>query len=456
MAYTFHLNNFWNKFSGTIFSDNIYGYGGNDKLYGLAGNDRLYGGTGNDLLYGGSGRDYLNGEEGRDKLYGGSGMDQLFGGDADDTLYGGTGNDSLYGGQGNDKLFAGEGHDLLSGGAGNDLLSMYPDETVGYWMGWDTAFFAPVSGTYNGGSGIDTLELASVRTYDWGQIENKGWDVNLLANAAVVEGNPMLRGYTGYSTVHNIENVKGSTQADIITGDGAANRLQGEGGNDTLRGGAGDDRLEGGRGNDRIYGNEDNDTILGGDGADMLYGSVGDDTLSGGNGRDYLNGGSGIDTVDYGYARNPWTIDLEEQFAASRVEGREYVRSFENAQGGSANDAIYGTSGSNDLRGNAGNDILEGRGGNDFLTGGAGADTFVFDENWGTDVINDFEVGIDKIDLSRVYGTNSVEDLQVTEYYLPVPNGRPVYGGLEVTNGDDTIRLSGLQMEDFSSDLFLF
>lgn len=80
---------------------------------------------------------------------------------------------------------------------------------------------------------------------------------------------------------------------------------------------------------------------------------------------------------------------------------------------------IVGDDGDNGLSGNFGNDTLNGLGGNDSLIGGAGADSLtggtgadVFQYFAATesnaaayDVINDFETGIDRIDLSRLNTT---------------------------------------------------
>ncbi|MBF2058161.1 MAG: M10 family metallopeptidase C-terminal domain-containing protein [Cyanobacterium sp. T60_A2020_053] len=61
------------------------------------------------------------------------------------------------------------------------------------------------------------------------------------------------------------------------------------------------------------------------------------------------------------------------------------------------------TSGNDTLNGTTGDDILIGGQGADRLTGGKGADIFRYDSLVDIgDTITDFEVGIDKIDLSRV------------------------------------------------------
>ncbi|WP_208821564.1 hypothetical protein [Tolypothrix sp. PCC 7910] len=56
-------------------NDQLYGLQGNDTLIGLEGDDELYGGSGNDSLDGGAGNDTLNGNTGINTLTGGAGSD---------------------------------------------------------------------------------------------------------------------------------------------------------------------------------------------------------------------------------------------------------------------------------------------------------------------------------------------------------------------------------------------
>jgi len=108
----------------------------------------------------------------------------------------------------------------------------------------------------------------------------------------------------------------------------------------------------------------------GGDGPDALFGEGGNDTLHGGEGDDRLFGGVG-------------------------------------------NDWLFGGPGDDDLQGGAGFDILDGGIGNDILTGNFNADTFVFADGHGDDVITDFEATnpFEKIDLSAVTTIVDFDDL---------------------------------------------
>ena len=74
--------------------------------------------------------------------------------------------------------------------------------------------------------------------------------------------------------------------------------------------------------------------------------------------------------------------------------------------GGVAGDQLYGGAGADLLNGVAGRDILSDGDGSDTLTGGADADIFVMSADGATDTITDFQLGVDRIDLSewgRVY-----------------------------------------------------
>ena len=86
--------------------------------------------------------------------------------------------------------------------------------------------------------------------------------------------------------------------------------------------------------------------------------------------------------------------------------------------GNAGDDVIQGNGGQDTLEGGAGSDILVGGAGGDILVGGAGADTFVFGAedivDWDSlsgnasqryaqlDIIQDFEIGIDFIDLGML------------------------------------------------------
>ena len=145
-------------------------------------------------------------------------------------LKGGSGNDTLVGGKGDDFFDGGAGADAITGGGGNDTVS-YASSALAVGVNLATGL----------GSGGDA---------------------------------------TG-DTLIGIENVFGSNQGDVLTGNDGANTLSGFSGNDMLDGGGGDDVVIGGPGNDVAFlgaGNDvfqwnqgdANDTVDGQDGVDRL------------------------------------------------------------------------------------------------------------------------------------------------------------------------------------------
>lgn len=118
------------------------------------------------------------------------------------------------------------------------------------------------------------------------------------------------------------------------------------------------------------------------------------------------------------------------------------------AKGGSyGNGLVYFVAeGANDtLVGTIGNDTIAGGRGNDQLTGNAGSDIFAFARGMGSDFISDFELGVDTLQFSNVFGITSAQDvLNATSY----SNGNAV-----ITTLEGTITLtgvgSGLALTDF-------
>lgn len=177
----------------------------------------------------------------------------------------------------------------------------------------------------------------------------------------------------------------GSDLDDVIKGKGGNDDIFGEYGNDRLFGGNGRDEIHGGSGDDEVLGGGGNDAISGDEGNDLLFGEAGNDKIFGGSGEDQVSGGDGIDKLS-GDEDND-TLDGGD---ASDV-----------ILGGNGNDSILGGSGDDILRGGNGSDIMIGGEGRDSLIGGGGKDFFVFNSvTEAGDIINSFQVGIDKVDVS--------------------------------------------------------
>jgi uncharacterized delta-60 repeat protein len=215
-------------------------------------------------------------------------------------------------------------------------------------------------------------------------------------------GNDLFRAGGGDDTVwggYGNDTIDGENGNDTILGEAGADRLYGANGNDLLLGGQGTDYLHGGYGDDTLLGGEDGDLLIGDAGNDLFNGDDGNDTLYGGDGADTLQGNAGDDILD-GENGNDSLV------------------------GGLGNDALYGANDDDRLDGGEGNDNINGGYGNDWLVGAAGDDTLFGDDGLDTliggfgkdlfvayapisalaaqaDKIVDFEVGVDKISLSK-------------------------------------------------------
>jgi len=148
-----------------------------------------------------------------------------------------------------------------------------------------------------------------------------------------------------------------------------------------------------------IIGTDGDDDLVGTAGDDTIIALDGNDTLAGLAGADLLDGGAGIDTITFDGSAAV-TVDLATGTGSGGdAEGDTYF-GIENVVGTVFGDDITGNSATNVISGRAGGDTLTGGAGNDVLIGGNGADLFVFDDaGWGTDIILDFEDGVDLVSL---------------------------------------------------------
>lgn len=172
---------------------------------------------------------------------------------------------------------------------------------------------------------------------------------------------------------------------------------------ENARGGSGNDQITGNSANNTLYGFNGNDRIDGGDGGDILYGNDGNDTLNGGNGADTLNGGKDNDILNGG----------EDNDTLKGAKGDDTVN------GEAGNDKLLGGRGDDTLNAGQGNDVVKGSFGADTIIGGGGrdkmfagidndVDTFVFQSSSNSlkgsqrDRILQFDSGEDIIDLSAI------------------------------------------------------
>ncbi|MCY4360893.1 MAG: pre-peptidase C-terminal domain-containing protein [Gammaproteobacteria bacterium] len=478
----------------------IGGSDGNDDLRGGAGDDILRGGAGNDSLQGLGGQDFLIGNRGDDTLEGGDDDDLLLGDDAnplqriffrlfpdamtiedadgqdigrsvdpddpdaavtdpgldtagdavepgsldqgvgavdgvdrvDDTLLPSllpdltradvlaylsdrlhAGNDVLRGGPGNDWLEGGAGNDELFGGDDDDLLFGDTSSTAG--------FGAPLLFVLD-----DDISLDSA-----------------LAMSDSPEGESAL------------DNLLLMLIIDELTG--GDDTLEGGAGNDILSGGIGNDRLSGGTGADLLDGGDGHDELAGGPGDDYLYGGAGADRLAGGSGADWLEGGAGSDALEGGDGNDilvgddnflvhllfeepagdgPVVVNMDGQIMADN-SGEIALASFLVPEG---DDTLYG---------GAGDDLLDGGYGDDELSGGPGADVFVVAYDSGHDIVTDFSIDEDSIDLSALDGIDAMNDLILHQQGDDLVIDLLAHGGGEIT-------LQNVNQADLADVHFIF
>lgn len=331
---------------GTGANDSLKGGAEDDTLVGLGGDDWLWGEGGDDILLGGSGNDRLIGDSGE-----AAGDDILHGEDGHDHLWGFGGDDELHGGAGHDRLDGGDGADLLVGGAGNDRIQG--------GAGDDTVVGLEGSDRIDGGAGFDTLDLSGITA---------SGALGFYVNTAMADGT-----FYNYSTAER----------------GSINGIE------------------------KILGTSANDLFFAGASDDWFDGGAGDDWFDGGAGGDYVWGGTGIDTASYASASSGVTAALQSFNSNGTGDAKDdVILQVERLLGSSFDDTLTGDRQNNEIRGGAGDDVIDGATGSDTMNGGRGADTFVFAEtfsvthgrttvytDYGDDVIQDYEAGVDTIRL---------------------------------------------------------
>jgi Ca2+-binding RTX toxin-like protein len=278
---------------------------------------------------------------------GGAGNDSIIGGGGSDFLTGNDGNDTLTGNGGNDELRGGAGNDVLNGGVGNDTAS------------------------YVGSAAGVTVNLA-------------------LLTAQVSAGD------ASGDKLSAIENLIGSSNDDILTGNTLGNRLEGGAGADKINGGAGIDLAS--------------------------------------------YAGSGAVTVDL-------TLDGVAQVSTGDASGDIINADVEGIAGSDFADILTGDANANVLEGAGGTDIITAGAGIDKILGGAGDDIIIFDANLtATDQI-DGGAGTDTVTLtaSAVYaagvtfGKTSLSSVEVIE----LADGNKYRLTLNDANAGTTLTIDG-------------
>jgi Ca2+-binding RTX toxin-like protein len=208
--------------------------------------------------------------------------DILNGTSQDDIMYGQAGNDTIFGRGGNDIINGGQGADIMYGQAGNDtIFGRGGNDIINGGQGADIMY---------GEAGNDTFRAVDVLDKVLGA---GGSDTIFLAQ------NPCTNQYNisnleseriFYNNVL-IDNLSQINLENKIVGGIANNRLTSLNCNDIIDGRAGNDIINSNNGNDIIDGGLGSDRINGGNGDDRLFGGryFGEtipDTMTGGAGSD--------------------------------------------------------------------------------------------------------------------------------------------------------------------------
>lgn len=254
----------------------------------------VIGGAGNDLI------DASIATVSPHVLYGLGGNDTLIGSDGADTLYGGWGDDTLIGGNGNDLLVGGDGNDTLQGGAGNDTIkgddvNCLLAAVVAAGSNYPTVCSKTtvVASTKAGVNTLDYADHMSDVVVDMTTFASVALDTNGLCGSSPQVGQALPNSLYECDLATNIQNLRGGSGDDILTGDANSNVIHGGAGDDTITGFAGVSGVAGPGGSDALYGEAGNDTI-----DNHLNNSAIGSILDGGTGVNHLTSGAGANYIN--------------------------------------------------------------------------------------------------------------------------------------------------------------
>jgi uncharacterized protein YjiK len=354
-----------------------------------------------------------------------SANDSLVGTPGNDTLDGKDGNDTIDGKAGIDILIGGLGSDTLTGGAGNDTLA------IGVRAALDLD-------TLSGGVGRDTIDLSSLTSAIWLDLNPSAGPQVWTSGANTATGGTAT---TQVANVDTVENIIGTSGSDTILGNdldnayryngntvGTADVFQGRGGSDTIDVSSlssvwVDLSRPSYTGN--IFTNGSNvslaynsntlvanlggvENIVGTSGSDLVYGDGADNTfVSNGVANvggaqalavDYFSGGAGSDTIDLSSLNYTGAIWVDLTYAEQQVwlangitsaysyNANNYIATLvdvENVVGTSGTDQFYGDGANNTYfyngKATGTTETVDGRGGADTFDGSRSDTSFWID-----------------------------------------------------------------------------
>lgn len=343
---------------------------------------------------------------------------QVLGGVLGETIVGTSMIDLIEGNDGNDIINGGGGRDTLRGGNGGDTFLFKAGDAVAGEVidgGLDRDAIGIGRGGVHDFQPADILSIEQITFGNGTDTTEAAFAMAQFGSGGIALDAQVLGGIGGGRDILSLH-LGGETRADL-SGLGFVNW------------GTGDSvRFFGSIKDDTIIGSKVGDVIDGGFGNDTMVGGLGDDTYVVSEAGDQVieAADEGIDLISTTLSSLTLSSNVENLTFAGTGSFTSIGNDLDNAvTGGGDSDTLRGLGGNDTLAGGNGNDILFGGGGRDILiegqgrdtmTGGSGIDTFVFASAGDSvvggqrDLIEDFELGVDKIDVSGIAGFTFIED----------------------------------------------
>jgi Ca2+-binding RTX toxin-like protein len=307
--------------------------------------------------------------------------------------------------------FVSSGNDNITVDSGTATIIATGPSTVVNNISANVAFYAgPGSAMVNGGSGsVIAIGGAAGGTLTGGSAGNN----ILAANGGNTTLNGAGNGDALFGSNTGVDTLNGAVGSEALIGGAGTETIKASAGN-VACGGSGNSTLDAAHGGgSTLFGGSGTSTLVAADGAESMWSGSGNSTLRGGSGNDIMGG-----SVD----ANSTSLMLGGTGAMTFLGGAGTV----SAVGGTGDDTFWTSTGSMAVTEGAGNDSVYFGSGHATVNGGVGTDLYSFlsGHAGGVDIINDFKVGIDHIELFG-YGSN-VAQPQASD------------GNLSIVLGDNT------------------